>query len=85
MIIFCADFVMGRGKDISVEARAKICALLDASNLTQREIANAVGVSKSVVGDIAKKNASLMPIGPSRVGNCGRKRCTTKREDKEDC
>lgn len=69
--------------DTSESKRASILALHLHTEMTQREISEAVEVSKSTVNRIIKRFDDTGNSGPLRKGKCGRKRKTTARTDKK--
>jgi transposase len=72
---------MGRCTDITEEKKVEIKAFLQTGNLPKAEIARLVGVSRSVVSRIATKVRDNLATQSRRKGKCGRKRCTSKRQD----
>ena len=73
---------MARGKDTSITVRHEIAALMQHSDLTHRQIASKFGVSPKTVQRIGKMARESVSLETKRVGNCGRKRATTKRGDR---
>lgn len=68
--------------DVPVKTRAKIVALAEHAGFSQRKIAEVCKVKKSTVGDIIKKYQESGSFSPKRIGNCGRKRKTSVRQDR---
>lgn len=69
--------------DTSANKRASILALHLNTKMTQREISEAVNVSKSSVNRVIKRFKDTGTSGPLRKGRCGRRRKTTARTDKK--
>lgn len=67
--------------DIAIEIRSKCITLSKHTKLTQRQIAEECGISKSAVNKLIKLYKETGSILPQRLGKCGRKRKTTKKED----
>lgn len=74
---------MGKASDLSPKKVGEVVGLLKASKLSQYEIANIVGVSRSSVKNIKKKFDSGITLNPKRKGACGRHRKTTPRTDRK--
>ena len=72
---------MGSDKDLSREKKVAISTLLEAANLSQREIAKRIGVSKRSVSNIAKMIRDGTFSLNSRPSRLGLYRATTPRED----
>lgn len=66
---------------ISIEVRSKVIALSQYTSKTQRQIAEACGISLGSVNNIIKLNRESGSVLPQRAEKCGRKRKTTKKED----
>ncbi len=73
---------MGVRKDIPIDVRNKIVSLLQHTSFTKAEIARKFGVSAKTVYRLSSKQLLHKPIEADRIGKCGRKRCTTFREDR---
>lgn len=73
---------MGKVKDISVEKKARISALLETGNYAQREIARIEGVSRQTVQRIAYLIKENIPATSSGRSNCGRRMKTSVRDDR---
>lgn len=73
---------MGKVKDISVEKKARISAILETGNYSQREIARIEGVSRQTVQRIAYLMKENIPGTSSGRSNCGRRMKTSVREDR---
>ena len=67
--------------DIISRKRAKIVSLRDHTIMSQRKIAESVGVSLRSVSNILKQKRETKNVEVQRRGRCGRKRKTTKRDD----
>ena len=68
---------MGSGKDITIEKKIAVKTLLETENISQQDIANKVGVSRSTVRNIAKllkEGKNLSAARPSRAGTSERPR-----------
>lgn len=74
---------MGKVCDLSPKKIGEVSGLLKANRLSQYEIANIVGVSRSSVKNIKKKMDSGNTLYSQRKGKCGRKRITTPRTDRK--
>lgn len=74
---------MGKNSDLSPKKVGAICGLLNNTELSQYEIAEKIGVSRSSVKNIKKKIDSGMSLSPKRKGACGRRRITTPRTDRK--
>lgn len=70
---------MGKKSDISRIKIDMVKGLLDADNISQREITKRVKVSKTTVANVKKKMDLLLPLKPQREGKCGRKHSITPR------
>lgn len=70
---------MGKAKDLSVEQKATVTALLKNTELSQRQIAIKSGVSQTSVNRLRQKLCSREPIEAARIGRCGRKSLVTSR------
>ena len=73
---------MGLAKDITCKVREKISVLLDYTRLTFSQIAAACMVSKRTISRIALKKRLGLKLETHRTSNCGRKRCTIRRDDR---
>ena len=67
--------------DITPRKRAKIVTLREHTTISQRKIAETVGVSLGSVSSILKRKRETGIVEVQRKGRCGRKRKTTKRYD----
>ena len=67
--------------DITPRKRAKIVTLREHTTISQRKIAETVGVSLGSVSSILKQKRETGNVEVKRKGRCGRKRKTTKRYD----
>ena len=67
--------------DITPRKRAKIVTLREHTTISQRKIAETVGVSLGSVSSILKQKRETGNVEVQRKGRCGRKRKTTKRYD----
>lgn len=76
-------FRMGKVSDLSPKKIGQISGLIKANKMSQYEIANIVGVSRSSVKNIKKKMDSGDSLRNKRKGKCGRKRITTPRTDRK--
>lgn len=74
---------MGRKKDITVEKKTRISALLETGQYSQREISRLEGVSVQTVHRIAILNRENIPTTSSGRPFGGRKSITTPREDRK--
>lgn len=74
---------MGRGRDISVEKKKVICALLETGNYSARKIARMQGVSHPVVVRLAQQLKENKKVGCSNKRRSGRKRITSARDDRK--
>lgn len=79
-ILICC-LVMGKKADLSESKVAAIKALLDAGNMTYREIAAQMGVSRGSITNIKRRFQNKV-TGSSRIGKCGRKRKTSQATDR---
>lgn len=68
--------------DITPEKRAKLVALNVNTDMSIRDIANAVCVAKSTVSRLLAVYKAEGSVSPKRKGRCGRKRITTVRDDR---
>lgn len=68
--------------DVTPRKRAKAVALREHANMSIREIASKLRLSKSTVGRIIKKNEVTGNPGAEKRGRCGRKRKTNAHDDK---
>lgn len=67
---------------ISEHVRSQIVALNEHSNLKQKDIAKLCKVSQSAVSKILKRFRSTGSLETAYVGNTGRKRMSTDRDDR---
>ena len=67
--------------NITPKKRAKIVTLRDHTTMSQRKIAESVGVSLGSVSSILKQKRETGNVEVQRKERCGRKRKTTKRDD----
>jgi len=67
--------------DITPRKRAKIVTLHEHTGMSQRKIAETVGVSQGSVSSILKQKKETRNVEIKRKGKCGRKRKTSKRDD----
>ena len=67
--------------DITPRKRAKIVTLCEHTTISQRKIAETVGVSLGSVSSILKQKRETGNVEVQQKGTCGRKRKTTKRYD----
>ena len=67
--------------DITPRKRAKIVTLRDHTTMSQRKIAESVGVSLGSVRSIYKQKRKTGNVEVQRKERCERKRKTTKRDD----
>ena len=67
--------------NITPRKRAKIVTLRDHTTMSQRKIAESVGVSIGSVSSTLKQNIETGNVEVQRKERCGRKRKTTKRDD----
>ena len=67
--------------DITPRKRAKIVTLREHTAMSQRKIAETLGVSLGSVSSIVKQKRETGYVEVQRKGRCGRKRKTTKRYD----
>lgn len=72
---------MGKNPDINAKKAAQIDILLK-EGLSGKEIAKKVQVSESVVSRIKKKVLKNISLSPKKKKNSGRKRITSRRDDK---
>lgn len=70
---------MGKRKDLSLEEKSSVIALLRNTQYSQRDIANQCGVSQSSVRRLSQKLQANQTIGSVRRGRCGRKSIVTPR------
>ena len=66
---------------ITPRKRAKIVTLRDHTTMSQRKIAESVGVSLRSVSSILKQKRETGNVEAQRKGRCVRKRKTTERND----
>ena len=66
---------------ITPRKRAKIVTLRDHTTMSQRKIAESVGVSLRSVSSILKQKRETGNVEAQRKGRCVRKRKTTERDD----
>ena len=67
--------------DITPRKSAKIVTLRDHTTMSQRKIAESVGVSFGSVSSILKQKREAENVEVQRKGRCGKKRKITKRDD----
>lgn len=67
--------------DITPRKREKIITLSEHTSMSQRDIARTCGVSQGAVSKIVKLKKETGSVNVKRLGNCGRKRKTTPRDD----
>lgn len=79
---FKSDSDMGRKKDLSVEKKSRITALLETGKFSQREIARKERVSHQTVMRIAKRINENIPSTSGSRQNCRKKRKTAVRDDR---
>lgn len=72
---------MGRGKDLSQADISAIEVYLQETSLGYKEIAKKVGVSKASICRVKRKIDKLVNNEPKRVGRCGRKPCSSARQE----
>lgn len=70
---------MGKCKDLSVEEKSSVMALIKNTEYSQRDIARKCGVSQSSVRRLLKKIQANEPVDTARKGHCGRKSIITAR------
>lgn len=74
---------MGKHTDITPRKSAKVAALLQNSDHTQRRIGEILNVSQSTVRRISDKLKAGLELEGRRKGRCGRKRMTSTRDDRK--
>lgn len=76
---------MGKKRDISLERKAQVVALLKEEHSSYAKIADIVGISKSSVANIAKtmrSSTEFAVVTGNKRSNCRRPRKTTMRTDR---
>lgn len=68
--------------DVNLRKRSKIVTLSEYSDKSQREIARICNVSQGTVSNILRLYKESGTLSPKRVGHCGRKKITSKRDDR---
>jgi len=68
--------------DITPSKRSRIVTLSECAGMSVRKIAEEYGVHYSTVSRIRKAHQETGSFSPRRKGKCGRKRKTTKRDDR---
>lgn len=70
---------MGHSKDLTIEKKSYISALISNTKLSQRQIAAKTGVSRASVRRLIQKLKTNESYNAARKGKCGRKRLVTPR------
>ena len=73
---------MGKCPDLTPRKKAKIEVYLKESLLTYKAVSDKTGVSVRTIGRLNQKIKQNLSLSPKRKGNCGRKRMSNERQDR---